>query len=306
MFNRDEWSEILKNSYGLRSEKIEGVWLFETRRGMEMNIVGDYIEMPSKRFFEKAKGEVRIDAKPVSGDAAQNFETYRLDVSSSYEKILREKIHQKSRNLINKAEKCGVKTRIANSEEELWDYYKMYVSSMLGIGAIPQSFVLFKEMRKAFGKDFMLFISSVSNDSKVGKDLAGIIALRNGKMLHIWSNGQFPKAKMYSANMGCYAAVIKFACEDPNIEELDFGNSEPESSLAFFKSRFGAKRIPVWSVSTVAESTEFKKKNNSSLQTIQNGRFRHKKIMSIGVKLLGFLPVPVLSMASRILFKYLR
>ncbi len=279
MFNRDEWSKILKDAYGIRSEKICGVWLFETRGGMEMNFVGDYIEMPNADFFEKANAIIRVDSKPKYWNFESGLETYRLKCDKSFERILKEDIHQKSRNLIYKAEKNGVVTEIANDEESLWEYYKMYVRSMCGIGAIPQSFELFSAARKEFGKDFILFLSKLN-----GKDVSGIVALRNGNRLHIWSNGQSKEARLSSANMKTYADVIKFACE--NGLEVDFGNSEESSSLAFFKSRFGTKKIPVW--------------------TVQKGQIRHGKRSRLPAKLMAFLPVSVLSMASRILFKYIR
>lgn len=279
MFNRDEWSKILASAYGIRSEKVCGVWLFETRAGMEMNFVGDYIETPSAEFFEKADALIRVDSKPSRWNIESGLETYRLKCDKSFDRILKEDIHQKSRNLIYKAVKNCVTTEIANNEESLWEYYKMYVRSMCGIGAIPQSYELFSLARKEFGKDFILFLSKWK-----GKNVSGIVAFRSGNRLHIWSNGQSRKARALSANMGTYAAVIKFACE--NHLEADFGNSEEGSSLAFFKSRFGAEKIPIW--------------------TVQKGQIRHGKRSRLPAKMLAFLPVPVVSMASRILFKYLR
>ncbi len=279
MFNRDEWSKILASAYGMRSEKVCGVWLFETRAGMEMNFVGDYIEMPAAEFFAKADALIRVDSKPSAWNYAGGLETYRLKCDKSYERILKENIHQKSRNLIFKAEKNGVTTEIASDETSLWEYYKMYVRSLCRIGAVPQSYDLFSAARKEFGGDFILFASKLN-----GKTLSGIIALKNKNRLHIWSNGQSREARALAANMKTYADVIKFACE--NNLEIDFGNSEEGSSLAFFKSRFGAKKVPVWTV-----------------QKRQNG---HAKRSRLPAKILAFLPVPVVSMASRILFKYLR
>lgn len=279
MFNRDEWSKILAGAYGIRSEKIRGVWLFETRAGMEMNFVGDYIEMPSDDFFAKADASIRTDSKPSQWNFEGGLETYRLKCDKSFDRVLKEDIHQKSRNLIYKAEKNGVVTEIADDEESLWEYYKMYVRSMCGIGAIPQSYELFSLARKEFGSDFILFLSKVR-----GKSVSGIVALKNKNRLHIWSNGQSRKARVLASNMGTYAAAIKFACEKGL--EVDFGNSEEGSSLAFFKSRFGAKKIPIW--------------------TAQKGQIRHGKRSRLPAKLMAFLPVPVLSMASSILFKYLR
>lgn len=279
MFNRDEWSKILKEAYGIRSEKISGVWLYETRSGMEMNFVGDYFEMPSADFFAKANAIIRVDSKPNTWNSEGGLETYRLKCNKSFERILKEDIHQKSRNLIYKAEKNGVSTEIVNDEEALWQYYKMYVRSMCGIGAIPQSYELFSIARKELGKDFILFLSKWN-----GKYVSGIVALRNKDRLHIWSNGQSALARVTASNMKTYADVIKFACE--NNLEVDFGNCEEGSSLAFFKSRFGAKKIPIW--------------------TVQKGQIRHGKRSTVPAKVLAFLPVAVVSIASRILFKYLR
>lgn len=279
MFNRDEWSKILKEAYGIHSEKVCGIWLYETRHGMEMNFVGDYIEMPEEKFFMKADAMIRVDSKPKHWNSEDGLETYRLKCDKSFDKILKEDIHQKSRNLIYKAEKNNVSTEIVNDEESLWEYYKMYVRSMCGIGAIPQSYELFSLARKEFGEDFILFLSKWN-----GKNVSGIVALRDKDRLHIWSNGQSKQARITASNMKTYADVIKFACE--NHLEIDFGNSEEGSSLAFFKSRFGAKKIQIW--------------------TVQKGQISHHKRSRLPAKLMAFLPVSVISMASRILFKYFR
>lgn len=283
MFNKTEWLEILKNAYGLRSERVNGVLLFETRRGIEMNIVGDYVDMPEKSFFEKTAAELRVDENPGIEIQVQNLETYRLNVNKNYETVLKCSIHQKSRNLIFKAERNGVETIVSNNESEVWKYYEIYVKTMCRISAIPQSYALFMEMKKAFKKDFILFLSKYKNEI-----VSGIIALhdKEKKRLHIWSNAQSAFAREVSANMATYAAVIKYACADSEICEIDFGNSEPGSSLAFFKERFGARKVPIW--------------------TVGAGQIGHKKNPVWPAKLLGFLPVPVVSMVSRFLFKHLR
>lgn len=287
MFNKIEWAEILKNAYGLRSERVNGILLFETRRGMEMNIVGDYVGMPEKSFFEKTVAELRVDENPDTKipvqTQLQNLVTYRLNVNKNYETVLKGSIHQKSRNLIFKAERNGVETFISNNESEIWNYYEIYVKTMCRISAIPQSYDLFVEMKKAFKKDFILFLSKYKN-----KVVSGIIALhdKEKKRLHIWSNAQSLFAREVSANMATYAAVMKHACGDSEIHEIDFGNSQPGSSLAFFKERFGARKVPIW--------------------TVGAGQIGHKKNPVWPARLLRFLPVPVVSIVSRFLFKHLR
>lgn len=270
MFNRDEWSKIFAKAYGYKSRKVDGIWLFKTRAGEEMNIVGDYIEL--KKKYPKAL--LRFDENPKSKDFHIAFETYRLACNKPFEKLLMQDVHQKTRNLIYKAEKSGVKTFLS---DDLKAYYKMYVHTMLRINAIPQSYILFREMQKEFGKDFLLFMSEHK-----GKIVSGIIALLDGKRLHIWSNGQSKSARKVSANMATYAEVLRYACEH-NLE-VDFGNTEPDSSLAFFKSRFGAKKVAIWTNAQKAKARSF-------------------KLITWPLRL---LPAFIVSIKTRFLFKYFR
>ena len=288
MWSDTAWAKILKETYGWTSEKVEGVLLFHLKNGLEMNPLGDYVEAPKPAFFKKAKASLRVDSpmEEVPGQiyVEQHLETYRLAVNEPFADLLKKRVHQKTRNLITKSQKMGVETKIMNDEESLKIYYKLYVPTMLKLGAIPQSFKLFESMWKHFGEGRMkIFISS-----KDGKVLSGILTLLDNKQkrLHIWSNAQSAAARPYSANMATYAAVLDYACKQKEIDEVDFGNTAAETSLAFFKSRFGAKKVPVWTVSPQP--------------------FKARKIPAWPVKALRFLPHFLLSPLMRLVFKTLR
>lgn len=270
MFNRDAWSKIFERAYGYKSRKVKDIWLFKTKQGEEMNIVGDYLEFKK----DYPAGLLRFDENPKSKEFYVAFETYRLKCNKPFEKLLMQDVHQKARNLIYKAEKAGVKSFLS---DDLKTYYKMYVHTMLRINAIPQSYVLFREMRKEFGKDFLLFLSEYE-----GKIVSGIVALLDGKRLHVWSNGQSKSARKVSANMATYTEVLRYACERGL--EVDFGNTEPDSSLAFFKSRFGAKKVPIWT-------------------NAPKGSARNFKFITWPLRL---LPAFLVSIKMRFLFKYFR
>lgn len=256
-----------------------------------MNPVGDYLEVPEKEFFEKASASIRVDEDPsklINRDkwySEKNLETYRLAVTKKYEKLLTEDVHQKTRNLVYKSEKNNVKTSIATCEEELWIYYGIYVQTMLRIFAIPQSYAFFKAMWKEFHPSgtMQLFLSYHN-----GKAVSGIVTLyeKSKKRLHIWSNASLPEAREVAANVGTYSYVLKFACENEGIEEVDFGNTEPETSLAFFKSRFGAVSAPIWTVST----KPIKQTSNSKLPA----------------KVLKYMPIGVMSFVCNLLFRFVR
>ncbi|MBU0981550.1 GNAT family N-acetyltransferase [Patescibacteria group bacterium] len=307
MFNRDEWSVALRRAYGIRSEKIEGIWMFSLRKGLEMNIVGDFVSLPRKAFFEKASGVIRVDSDPgdlllpsvalasapnralrphsqarVCWERKVENETYRLTVKKPLRLLLKEDVHQKTRNLINKAVRAGVETELARDEGGLWIYYKMYVRTMVRIGAIPQSYRLFKEMWRAFGQGTVkVFLSR-----RGGKVVSGIVALQDGDRLHIWSNASRKAARAVSANMATYAAVLEYACEEPDINEVDFGNTKPGSSLAFFKSRFGASAVPIW--------------------TVASERIEESQVPAWPAKILSMLPVQCVSMIAHVLFRFIR
>lgn len=278
MFNDAVWAEVLRRAYGWESREVAGVLLFNTRRGEEMNPLGDYIALPKAEFFKLAKADLRVDKEPRVWNAEQNLESYRLGVSKNWDWILKNKVHQKQRNLIKKAEKSGVVTR---EEFDLRAYYKIYVRTMLRIGAIPQSYKLFEVMQEELGKRMKLFVAR-----KDGKAVAGVVALVEGDRLWIWSNASAKAARAVAGNMGCYAGVLQWACEQKSIKEVDFGSTKPGSSLAFFKKRFGAEVLPLWTVSP-------DKVDNSALPKWP-------------AKVLSLLPVPLVSWASSFLFRHIR
>jgi hypothetical protein len=285
MFNSPAWQKILKKVYGIHAEERHGILMFRTHRGLEMNIVGDYIGKTNQnQTLPTNTCTIRLDYNPNHPDFQAAFETYRLATTQTFEELLKNSIHQKTRNMINKASKQNLQTRMEHSADALNDYYPIYVRTMLRIGAIPHSKKLFREVLANL--DAKIFLTSHKSSSHKDKTLAGILTLYDPKnhRLHIWSNGQSKAARPLSANMACYAAVLQHACENPRIDEVDFGNTEPNSSLAFFKSRFGAKQIPVWT----------------------NAKTNSQASSKLPAKILSLLSVPCVSMASTLLFRYVR
>lgn len=291
MFNDPAWQKVLEKSYGFHSERLHDCLFFRTRRGLEMNPVGDYYPIHDEASFSGAIPQevfLRLD-HPVSDSAFRpQFVTHRLKTTGNFEELLYESIHQKTRNLILKAEKAGLETYMGCNEKMLRQFYPLYVRSLLSRNALPQSLVLFINLLNELGEEKLrLFLTF-----KDGKALSGILTLfdKKNRRLHIWANGQSKDAREFSANMETHAAVLRFACENPEVDEVDFGNSEKDSSLAFFKSRFGGEEVPIYSNEPdPSEYSLARRADKLGLYTF-----------------LRLLPTPLLSPFFRFLFRFFR
>ena len=283
MFNDAKWASVLEKTYGFQPRQEGPLLLFKTRRGLEMNPLGDYLSEDTLADFKTSTVLLRLDRPQKSPDFKPQFVTYRLKTTHPYEEILQQKIHPEVRNKIAKAKRHDVDTQIHTDQASLKAFYPLYVRSLLKIGALPHPYGLFSHSLQEFPGRFFIFLST-----KETNVLAGIIALLDPKArrLHIWSNGQAKSARFCAANVACYAEVLRYAATNPNIDEVDFGNSAANSSLAFFKSRFGGEAIVIWS--------------NEKVENHQGG------LEKLAIKTLTLLPPSLVSLCSSLIFKNLR
>jgi hypothetical protein len=242
-----------------------------------MNAVMNYKEqVGSITWFTTDKPK----SVPTGLHVSQPFSTFKMDTQASYEDVLKNTIHQKTRNMVFRAEREGIEVHIQSGDAALKRYYPLYAKTMLRLLSLPHPKSFFKQINRHLGSKSVVFMG---NRNK--KVIAGLWALVDKGTLYIWGNASDPAALRIGGNNAVYAAAIRYACEDPNIHQVDFGSTIPDTAHHFFKSRWGGKEMPIYQVSTEKGST-----------TVSH----QKGIM----KILKFVPRVILHPLSKLIYRY--
>lgn len=93
---------------------------------------------------------------------------FDYNMGQDYKQILMTQYHYKTRNVIRKAEKMGVKVCIDNSLESIEFLYNVHKDNMEAIGGIPKAYCFFETFPQIFetGVDYDVYIATI-NDKKV-------------------------------------------------------------------------------------------------------------------------------------------
>ncbi|MBT4594647.1 GNAT family N-acetyltransferase [bacterium] len=204
------------------------------------------------------------------------FESYRMETKMSYEDLKMKVIHQKTRNMLNKAERLGVKAEKVSLEVGIDKYYPIYMKTMLRLQALPLPKKFFKNLDG---------LAHVFEARLEGKVLAGVVGIEYEDTLYVWSNASTKKGSKTGANNLAYAAAIRYAAENPELKWVDFGSTVPGTSHAFFKARWGGEPYPIYRLSTEKAGPE------SQAQ---------KKIVNV----LKYAPRPLLRLMARLIYRY--
>ncbi|MBU2524850.1 GNAT family N-acetyltransferase [Patescibacteria group bacterium] len=174
---------------------------------------------------------------------SDKFCTFILSTNTSFEKILKTKIHQKTRNMINKAKKNDLHVQLDENFVDLRKYYDLYLKTMFRLKSLPLPFLLFRNMANEMSDKVKLF--TVKKNEEV---VAGILALAFNETLFIWSNASDHKFSNIGANNEVYAGTIKYACDSTKIKYVDFGSTMTNTSHHFFKKRWGGREMPIYRI----------------------------------------------------------
>lgn len=260
IFHSWGWGEMLKESYGYKpiylgafeNDNLVGVLpgIFWGRFGGHRltsspfadfagPLGSDIAQMALLEEFQKKSQHVQVFSEfPLAKNTP--FCHFVLDAGFSFETILKQKIHQKTRNMINRANREGIIVENFNGKKALKKYYPLYFKTLLKLNSLPFSEKIFKQLDKNFNDHNKVFIAFYK-----GKIVAAIWAFEWNKKLHIWGNASDSNYLNLGANNAVYAAAIEYACSQ-KLEQIDFGSTIPDTSHHFFKKRWGGDEKPIY------------------------------------------------------------
>ncbi len=186
-------------------------------------------------------GDVEIfSLEELDGAIGSPFVTFDLDVKGKdFEEILKKAVHQKHRNMVNRAENDGIQVyKFESDKKHLKAYYKLYVKTMQGMNRIPLPKIAFEKLAELFQDEMELYLAQ-----KDGEFIGGLLVFVFNKRMHIWGNAS--KKQFRGVNNALYAFAIQRACKR-GLYEVDFGSTLKGSSHYKFKHRWGGRELPIW------------------------------------------------------------
>jgi len=240
VFHRWEWMEFLERTLRGKKDPIRTEnGLMPVFRGSSVPLA-DYCGPLGEL---KKLGEVEIfSLKKLPASTESPFVTFKLEIQDrTYEDVLKNTVHQKHRNMVNRAEREGIRVlKQEPDKKNLKTYYKLYVKTMLRLGRIPLPFSAFGHLIELFGNETELYLAEYD-----GGFIGGLLVfVYNGRM-HIWGNASDRRFGNLGVNNALYAFAIKRACE-LGLLEIDLGSTAKDSSHHFFKKRWGGREMPIY------------------------------------------------------------
>ncbi|QQS37346.1 MAG: GNAT family N-acetyltransferase [Ignavibacteriales bacterium] len=169
-------------------------------------------------------------------------ETYTLSLPDSHEEL---RFGNKTRNhriksAVSKAEKSGIKIRLAENETDLKAWYQLYLETMRSVAVPARPYRLFKYMfEKLKPAGMMRLLLAELNDNKSKRLLTGSIFLSYNKTFYYAFNGRKLDEPALHQNDYVLYTAIKTARQE-GFKYFDFGEvTSDNEGLARFKSKWG-------------------------------------------------------------------
>jgi len=204
------------------------------------------------------------------------YSYYILETDSSYKEVFEKSYHKKTRNMVRKADKAGIRVT-SGSVTDLDKFYNLYLITMRKLGALPFPYDVFIKTWGCFPKETKLLRAMFEGE------IAGFLwVFEWKKVIWIWANATSEKSLSLGINYALYSQAIKLACKNKQIKQINFGGSESDSSQEFFKLRWGAEKKPVFIISNYSSGNQKKGLQNILKPIINN------------------MPIPLLRLAGRL------
>lgn len=193
-----------------------------------------------KKYLAKNASHIEINSSEcASQGSSENAIAYNyyLDIKGKSEKNLWEKyVDRKSRNLIRKAEKEGLKATISSKLEDLDKFYPIYVDRMKRFDKKPYKKEHFEFILNNHKDSFIL---NAFNDEEV---VAGAFLIIFKKELQNPYAASKQSALNLSPNNFVYWEMIKFGLKK-HCDKINYGPSLKTDNVSKFKKSMGG--IPV-------------------------------------------------------------
>lgn len=285
------WTEIVKKNLGLipkliiakKGRRLVGILPLFFRKGLfgtrlitlplgEVDLLGNnetkgQLIKKAYRLTKKLGANLEIFTTQKMRNLPKNlyqndeYAYYFLSTVKTYDKIFQDKFHKKTRNMVRKAEKAGIKV-ILGEKKDLNKFYKLYLGTMRKLGALPLSRKVFTLAWKKFPKESRL-LKALYKDKVIGF----LWIFLWSKRLWIWANATEENYLSLGTNYALYSKAVKIACKNKKIDGINFGGSEHGSSQEFFKLRWGTTKRKVFLTTNNYQATKSRWQSQKRLKT---------------------------------------
>jgi len=257
IYQHRAWNRVLEESLGYQSDpvlvrennNIAGLLpFFKHKQSLETMPFGDWIAiLGDKQLLKKqilAKSEnnsIKLvsDEPLMEGQLASDFIDFELKITN-YELIRQNSYHKKTRNMVSKAVREGIKVDMV---ENIDSFYLLYLQTMRKLGALPIPERVFGLAIKYLKQESIIFQAQYQT-----KIVGYLWVFEFKKTIWVWQNVADQTFIGKGINYALYDKMIQWACTRSNLKLIRFGSSHKDSSQAFFKIRWGAieKAIFMW------------------------------------------------------------
>lgn len=143
--------------------------------------------------------------------------------------------NKRVRGAVRKAQKSGVQVTDTESDEDLTEFYNMYLMTVKRLRGTPKPRKLMKMLLQ---QD----IAKLAIASYEGRIIAGLLYLYYNQTVTLWCEASLPDYLQYRPNNAIFHHIITWACKE-GYERVDFGASPPENEgLIAHKEQYRAKK----------------------------------------------------------------
>jgi hypothetical protein len=235
------------------------------------------------KYLEIRGGEKYLSTKKPS----QLFWGHTLDLSCGQQQLFLN-LRDSTRRNIKKAQNENINVTISTSPQSMMDFYRLNTMTRRKHGLPPQPYKFFQHLHdQVIARDMGFIATAFLRDCAI----AANVYLNFGKEV-IYKYGASDKAFQHlRANNLVMWEAIKWSI-DQGFAKLYFGRTEPENKgLMQFKAGWGVKPYQI----------------NYYRYDLQKNGFAvdHSEINPFFTKLFSKLPLPVLEMLGRILYRHM-
>jgi CelD/BcsL family acetyltransferase involved in cellulose biosynthesis len=153
-------------------------------------------------------------------------------------------LRRRSQNVarsIRRAERSGVQVREGTSAQDLRRFFGLYLATMRRHRALPRRLAQLEAERQVLGPSgtFRLWLAEAD-----GETVAGGVFHAFGDTLELLYNASDDARLELRPNHMLYVSAMRWAIEQ-GLGRFDFGGATPGTSLAHFKSQWGAEPVPI-------------------------------------------------------------
>ena len=191
----------------------------------------DFMEIrcPDQRYFEifETQGFIR----------REDYFTYILHLNNNLDELWKN-IGDKNRNMVRKAEKNNVQIKVASTENDLKEFYYLYLKTMKKLGSPPQPYQYFGNMWQMFYPQHLILPMATYENKCIA---CGIFFLYNRTIHHAYSCISRQYLNL-APNDLIQWWMIKWGTEQGYVS-LDSGRTRAGAGNVLFKKRWGGKCV---------------------------------------------------------------